>query len=96
MGWYRKKLLNIIIEDDTDDNEYCVFSKAFVDGYKKGKELSAKEHKERKEKLLAKLNELSELKDLEIAHVEADEALVKYIDDKDIVEAFEKIEKWYS
>lgn len=87
-------LLNKITEDNFED-DYCVFPKAFIDGYRKGQEEGKKERKEKKEKLLKELEELSELKDVEISHAEADEALVKYIGDKDIMEAFEKIEKWY-
>lgn len=29
-------------------------------------------------------------------HIEADQALLAYIDDQEITEAFDKIEKWYS
>lgn len=34
--------------------------------------------------------------DQEGAHVRADEALLEYIDDPEITEAFEAIEKWYA
>lgn len=90
------KLLNIIVEDESEDDDYCVFPKAYIDGYRKGQEFTKEENKKKKEKLLAELEELSTLKDVEIAHAEADEALVQYINDRDVTKAFQKIEKWYS
>ena len=48
-----------------------------------------------RKELLDKLEELREA-DPEIGHVEADEALLDYINDKEVEDAFEKIEKWYS
>lgn len=36
------------------------------------------------------------LKDAEADHVKADEALLAYIDDPEISEAFEAIDKWYA
>lgn len=41
------------------------------------------------------LQELSGLEDLELAHIEADEALLKYLNDKDIEKAYEGVSKWY-
>jgi hypothetical protein len=90
------KLLNIIIEDESEEDEYCVFPKAYVDGYRKGQEFTKEENKRKRENLLKLLEELSNLKDVEIAHAEADEALLNFINDRDIAKAFEKIEKWYS
>lgn len=57
---------------------------------------NTKEIKLTKEDLLSQLNELSELGDIEMAHAEADELLLNYIDDREIESAFDKIEKWYS
>lgn len=34
--------------------------------------------------------------DGETAHIEADELLLRYINDKEITEAFNNIEKWYA
>lgn len=34
--------------------------------------------------------------DEEVAHVRADELLLKYIDDESISQAFENIDKWYA
>ena len=34
--------------------------------------------------------------DEEIAHVKADEALLEFINDPEITEAFDAIEKWYA
>lgn len=48
-----------------------------------------------KEELLGKLSELKEA-DPELAHIEADEALIDYINDKEIEEAFEEVPRWYA
>lgn len=48
-----------------------------------------------RDKLLERLVDLQET-DPETGHIEADEALMEYINDKEIEEAFEKLEKWYS
>ena len=34
--------------------------------------------------------------DLELAHIEADEALLDYINDKEIAAAFHDIDRWYA
>lgn len=49
-----------------------------------------------KKELLEILNYFSEMKDIEQSHVLSDQALLDYINDKDISEAFDCIEKWYS
>lgn len=49
-----------------------------------------------KEELLAKLRELQAPSDPEIAHNEADDALLEFIDDVEVTEAFRKIKKWYA
>ena len=49
-----------------------------------------------KVELLSNLRELTEIRDPEITHVEADELLIKYINDKDIERAFDEVPKWYS
>jgi hypothetical protein len=54
---------------------------------------------EKREKLLNTLRELAEPKthsDIEANHAKADDALLEYINDKDITEAYKKIEKWYA
>ena len=86
-------LLNKITEDDFEEDEYYVFPKAYIDGYRKGREFDKIERKEKKEKLLKELEELGKLKNKEIAHAEADEAIIKYIADKDITKAFDNINK---
>jgi hypothetical protein len=45
--------------------------------------------------ILASAKEVSEM-DEEEGHYMADEALLEYIDDKEIKEAFEAIRKWYA
>lgn len=49
-----------------------------------------------KEELLENLNELKEYSDFEYAHLKADELLLDYINDKEITQAFEQIEKQYA
>jgi hypothetical protein len=49
-----------------------------------------------KEELLATLRRCRERGDREAAHVDAEEALLDYINDPDIREAYETINKWYA
>lgn len=51
-----------------------------------------------KKELLAKLKQIDfdYGRDQEVAHSMVDDALLEYIDDKDITEAFNAIEKWYA
>lgn len=50
-----------------------------------------------REKLLEKLKELGgKGSDPEICHSLADKALLEYIDDPEIKELFDNIEKWYA
>ena len=49
-----------------------------------------------KAEAIAVLQELAGLQDVEIAHAEADEALLMYLNDKDIQEAFEEVPRWYA
>lgn len=49
-----------------------------------------------KEELIVKLKECSENGDLEQAHIDADDALLEYINDPEITQAFNSCEKWYS
>ncbi len=51
-----------------------------------------------KSELIEKLKSLAELSehDEERAHGEADEVLLQYINDPDVSEAFEKIDRWYA
>lgn len=48
-----------------------------------------------KEKLLADLKSYENGQDIADNHIRADRALLRYINDKDITEAFEEIRKWY-
>lgn len=52
----------------------------------------------KKEKLLNRLKEISGKMngDPEVAHGEADRALLEYINDSEINAAFEEVEKWYA
>lgn len=88
--------LNKITEDKLDEDDFYVFPKAYIDGYRKGQEFSKIERKEKKEKLLKELEELKKLANIEIAHLEADEAIINFISDKDITKAFESIKKCYN
>lgn len=49
-----------------------------------------------KENLLSELKRLKEERDHEVAHVDADEALLKFINDDEVSKAFYEIEKWYA
>ena len=49
-----------------------------------------------KARLLKKLERCRTSHDVESAHCDADALLVEYIDDKEIAEAYFKIEKWYA
>jgi len=49
-----------------------------------------------KEELLAKLAECAENSDTEIAHVNADEALLAFINDSEITKAFDSVPRWYA
>ncbi len=50
-----------------------------------------------KEELLKKLRELAEPPcDPEVAHLRADGALLEFIDDPGVTEAFSAIQKWYA
>ena len=49
-----------------------------------------------KEELLQVLKDCAASYDQEGAHIEADEALIRYINDPEITEAFNAIDKWYA
>ena len=52
--------------------------------------------KNKREWLIEKLKHLQTWSDNEMAHIEADAALLVHIGDKEIEEEFNKIEKWYA
>lgn len=49
-----------------------------------------------KEELIKKLKKLNNNNNQEENHIKADQLLLKYIGDKDIEDAFNKIDKWYA
>lgn len=49
-----------------------------------------------KVQLLKKLEKCAKSYDTEAAHCDADALLVEYIDDEEIAEAYNKIDKWYA
>jgi len=51
-----------------------------------------------KKELLEKLRFINEelAEDEEVCHVQADQALLDYINDLEVMEAFYKIDKWYA
>jgi hypothetical protein len=49
-----------------------------------------------RDELLEQLRELRHETDVEHAHLEADLALLRFIADPEVTEAFEEIRKWYS
>ena len=48
-----------------------------------------------REQLLALLWDLAKSRDPEYAHVDADRALIAYIGDREIADAYEAITRWY-
>lgn len=48
-----------------------------------------------KEKLIQKLKVLQGQRDIEATHIEADELLLQFIDDKDITKEYNAIDKYY-
>jgi hypothetical protein len=49
-----------------------------------------------KEELIKKLKEFAENDDYEMAHAEADDLLVLYLNDEEITDAYDSVGKWYS
>jgi len=49
-----------------------------------------------RQELLERLKEINENSDTEGGHIEADEALIEYINDEDIKKAYDDIRKWYA
>lgn len=49
-----------------------------------------------KEELIAKLHEIREKSEREKGHMQADDALIEFINDSEITEAYESISKWYA
>ncbi len=60
-------------------------------------ELHNQKNEERKAALLLKLKLCAQMtSDKEAAHLNADEDLLKFIDDPDVTKAFKSIKKWYA
>lgn len=49
-----------------------------------------------KDELIAKLKECATNDDTEVAHSDADDFLIEYINDPDIEAAYHSINKWYA
>lgn len=49
-----------------------------------------------KNELIARLKKIKGNSDIEVAHVEADDLLLAYINDSEITAAYAEIEKWYA
>ena len=49
-----------------------------------------------REELLMRLAECARNPDREVAHIEADEAVLEYVGDADVTAAFDAFEKWYA
>ncbi len=50
----------------------------------------------KRQELLDTLRELQDSGDTEIAHHSADNALVEFINDKEIEDAYDQVPKWYA
>ena len=48
------------------------------------------------EELVERLEKLSKIGDTESAHSQADDALLEYINDARVAEAFDNIDRWYA
>lgn len=84
------------ITNDTAEDDYIVINKKLPYA-ERVQEITAKNEKAiTRDETIARLKELSELGDVEVAHCEADELLVNYINDSKITKAFEEVSKWYS
>ena len=86
------ELINMIGEGEREEDEYYVITRS----EKEIKESEKKRTQDDKRKLIETLKELKELGDMELSHIEADEALLRFINDKEIEDAYESISKWYS
>lgn len=53
-------------------------------------------NEEARQKLLTTLRELAKLGDAEVAHGKADDALLDYINDEEVRQAYDAIDKWYA
>jgi hypothetical protein len=49
-----------------------------------------------KQELLKALAELAKNFDTEVAHIEADDLLIEYINDEEIKKAYDEVSKWYA
>lgn len=49
-----------------------------------------------KEELLERLKECETNADTEAAHSDADDALIEFINDTEITEAYQRVHKWYA
>lgn len=56
----------------------------------------AEKKKLTKKRLIAKLDKLARSYDTESAHCDADALLVEFIDDQEIADAYNRIDKWYA
>lgn len=89
-------LLSIITENKPEYKYYVVNTdEPYIDKIKAIVEKG--DSKISREDLLRNLKELVELRHYpEVAHSEADELLLNYINDPEIEEVFEEVPKWYS
>lgn len=58
--------------------------------------MTEKKRKLSKAQLLKKLEKCAKSRDAESAHGDADTLLLDYIDDEEITEAYDRIDKWYA
>ena len=86
-------LLNKASEDKAEE-KYLVYNEDSLSANKIKEALNRELPAIKRNELLEALEELKNL-DSEVAHVEADELLLKYINDKEIEKAFDNIKKEY-
>ena len=83
------------ITNDTPEDNFIVINEKAPYASKVIELRDSKEPPVTKAEVLETFKELEEA-DPELAHSEADELLLRYINDKDIEEAFEEVPRWYA
>ena len=83
------------ITNDTPEDNFIVINEKAPYALKVLELQKSEEPPVTKAEVLKTFKELEEV-DPEVAHSEADELLLRYINDKDIEEAFEEVPRWYA
>lgn len=49
-----------------------------------------------RQELITRLHMLADERDIEVAHIRADEALLNFIDDSEVADAYDALTRWYA